>query len=315
MARKAMIVADPGIDGAFAVTLALYAPEIDLLGLAATAGNIPAEQATRNVHILVEQLDPPRWPRLGAALPVEYDVHALALHGPGGLGGVELPCVPLHHPHAADKLISDLVRLYPKELTVVLLGPATAFARALDRDPEAAALVGRVVVVGGVWREAGDVTAASEFHFYCDPAAARQVLRCGAPLTLLPLDVTRKVVFSPTDLLQLPAPDSRASRFLRQVTPHAIGATSSQYGVEGCFLQDVFGVMMLAQPEAFKTKQLYVDVETRGELTRGMTVVDARWACTAKPNVEMAVDVDVAAVRRFIHQTLERAALPPEPEA
>jgi inosine-uridine nucleoside N-ribohydrolase len=315
MARKVILVADPGIDGAFAVTLALFAPEIDLWGLAASAGNVAAEQATRNVHILVEQLDPPRWPRLGAALAVEYDVHGLALHGPGGLGGVEFPCAQLHHPHPGDKLISDLVRLHPKETTVVLLGPATAFARALDRDPEVAALLERVVVVGGAWREAGDVTAASEFHFYCDPPAARQVLRCGAPLTLLPLDVTRKVVFSPTDLLQLPAPESKTSRFLRQIAPHAIGATSSQYGVEGCYLQDVVGVMMLAHLEAFKTKQFHVDVETRGELTRGMSVVDSRWACTAKPNVELAVDVDVQAVRRFIHETLERASLPSEPEA
>ena len=53
------------------MALALHDPELDVLGLAATAGNVSAEQATRNVHILIEQLDPPRWPRLGAALPVE----------------------------------------------------------------------------------------------------------------------------------------------------------------------------------------------------------------------------------------------------
>ena len=108
MARKVILVTDPGIDGAFAGALALYAPELEVVGLAATAGNVPAEQATRNVHILVEQLDPPRWPRLGAALPVEYDVDGSALHGANGLGGVEFPCVQLHHTHPSDKLISDL---------------------------------------------------------------------------------------------------------------------------------------------------------------------------------------------------------------
>ena len=212
MARKVILVTDPGIDGAFAGALALFAPELEVVGLAATAGNVPAEQATRNVHILVEQLDPPRWPRLGAALPVEYDVDARSLHGPNGLGGVDFPCVQLHHAHPADKLLSDLVRMYPKEVAVLLLGPATVFARALDRDPELAGLVERVVMVGGAWREAGDVTAAAEFHVYCDPAAARQVLRSGVPLTLLPLDVTRKAVFSPTELLHLPNPESPASR-------------------------------------------------------------------------------------------------------
>src|SRR5665213_3603125 len=306
MAHKVILVMDPGIDGAFAGALALYAPELEVVGLAASAGNVPAEQATRNVHILVEQLDPPRWPRLGAALPVEYDTDARALHGANGFSGVEFPCVQLHHTHPSDKLISDLVRMYPKEVAILLLGPATVFARALDRDPELCGLVERIIMVGGAWREAGDATAAAEFHFYCDPAAARQVIRCGAPLTLLPLDVTRKVVFSPTELLHLPNPESPASRFLGQIAPSAIAASAGLYGVEGCYLQDVFGLVALAQPQAFKTRSVAADVETRGELTRGATVCDVRWGTTAKANVDIAVDVDASAVRQFIQRTLSR---------
>src|SRR6516162_4161151 len=116
MASKVVLITDPGIDGAFAVALALHDPDLDVLGLAATAGNVKADQATRNAQILIEQLDPPRWPRLGAALPGDYDTDATKLHGPGGLGGVEFPCAQLHHAHPADKLISDLVRLHPKEV-------------------------------------------------------------------------------------------------------------------------------------------------------------------------------------------------------
>ena len=306
MPRKVILVTDPGIDGAFAGALALNAPELDVVGLAASAGNVPAEQATRNVHILVEQLDPPRWPRLGAALPVEYDVDARALHGTNGLGGVDFPCVQLHHAHPADKLISDLVHLYPKEVVILLFGPATAFARALDRDPELPGLVDRVVMVGGAWREGGDVTAAAEFHFYCDPASARQVLRCGAPITLLPLDVTRKIVFSPTELLSLPNAESAPARFLGRVAPPAIAASAGVYGVEGCYLPDVFGLVALVQPQAFKTRPAPADVETRGELTRGALVCDMRWGTTTRANVELAVDVDPAAVRQFIQRTLSR---------
>src|SRR5262249_14270280 len=179
MARKVILVADPGIDTAFAVALALQDPELDVIGLAATAGNVSAEQATRNVHIVVEQLDPARWPRLGAALPVEYEVDGTKLHGPDGLGGVSFPCAQLHHTHPSDKVLIDLVRQYPKEVTIVVLGPLTVLARALDRDLELPALVQRIVCVGGTWHEPGNVSAVAEFHFYCDPASARQVLRCG----------------------------------------------------------------------------------------------------------------------------------------
>ncbi len=304
MARKVILVTDLGIDGAFAAALALADSDVEVLALAATAGNVSAAQATRNVHILVEQTDPPRWPRLGAALPVAYDTDQLALHGPGGLGGVDFPCAQLHHPHPSDKLITDLVRQHPNEVTILLMGPATVLARALDRDPELAALVERIIILGGVWREPGDVSAAAEFHFYCDPAAAQQVLHCGASVTLLPLDVTRSLVFSPRDLLQMPASDSPTARFLRQIVPHGIHATERLYGIEGLYLQDVLGLVAILLPDAIHTKRVVVDVETRGDLTRGTSVFDVRWSCTRKPNVEVVTDVEVPSVRQYILRTM-----------
>jgi inosine-uridine nucleoside N-ribohydrolase len=307
MARKLIIVGDPGIDGAFAVALALHEPELELLGLAATAGNVSAEQATRNVHILIEQLDPPRWPRLGAALPVDYDIDAVKLHGSGGLGGIDFPCVQLHHPHPSDKLLSDLLRLYPKEVAVVLMGPATVFARALDRDSELATLVERLIVVGGTWHEPGDASAVAEFHFFCDPPAARQVLRCGAPITLLPLDVTHKLLFAPTELLALPDSESRTTSFLRRIVPQGITGAASLFGIEGFYLQDVLGLIPLVLPSALTTRPVAADVEVRGELTRGMSVFDGRWGSTAKPNIEVATVVDVAVVRQYIQRILSAA--------
>jgi inosine-uridine nucleoside N-ribohydrolase len=309
MARKVILVADPGIDGAFAVALALYDPDLDVVGLAATAGNVSAEQATQNVHILVEQFDPPRWPRLGAALPVEYDIDGRHLHGPGGLGGTKFPCAQLHHLHPSDKLVIDLVRQNPKEVTVITLGPLTVLARAFDRDPELPALVQRLICLGGTWHEPGNAGPATEFHFACDPAAARKVLRCGAPLVLIPLDVTRKLVLSPSDLLELPAPESPTCRLLRQIVPFAIGATSNLYGIEGFHLKDVLGIAAVSLTGALSTRPMIVDVETRGELTRGMSVVDARPGRRESPNVDLAVGVDVDTVRQYMDRVLRRTAV------
>ena len=81
MMRKVVLVTDPGIDGAFAVSLALLDPELDVLGVAASAGNVSAEQATRNVQTLVEQIDPPRWPRLGASWPKDGELMARTSSG------------------------------------------------------------------------------------------------------------------------------------------------------------------------------------------------------------------------------------------
>src|SRR5262249_33409297 len=168
---------------------------------------------------------------------------------------------------SSDKVLIDLVRQYPGEVTVVALGPLTVLARAFDRDPELPALVQRLVCVGGAWHEPGNASAVAEVHFYCDPVSARQGLRSGVPLTMIPLDVTRKVVFSPTDLLELPKPDSRACQFLRKIVPHGIRMTSNLFGIEGLHLMDVLGVVAVSLADVFTTKPMRVDVETRGELT------------------------------------------------
>jgi inosine-uridine nucleoside N-ribohydrolase len=306
MAQQVIVVGDPGIDTAFAMTLALLDRDLDVIGLCATAGNVPADQATRNVHILVEQIDPPRLPRLGAALPVEYDVDCTRLHGAAGLGASSFPCAQLHHLHTADKVISDLARQNPKSVTVVVLGPLTVLAAAIDREPELPSLVKRIVCMGGTWREPGDASAVAEFHFFCDALAARHVLRSGAPITLVPIDASRKLLYSPNELLELPAPNSRACKFLRQITPFGINATSNLLGIEGFHLQDVLGVAAVAIPDMLTTRSMAVDVETRGELTRGMSVFDLRRERNPKPNVDLVVDVDVAGVRNYISRVLHQ---------
>jgi inosine-uridine nucleoside N-ribohydrolase len=303
--RKVILVSDPGIDGAFALTLALMDSDLEVLGVAATAGNVDADQATQNVHTVIGQVDPRRWPRVGAALPVEYDVDGRKLHGPHGLGSLQFPSVQLHHQHSSDKLIGDLIREYPKEVAVVILGPLTVVARAFDRDPELPALVQRIICVGGSWREPGNASAVAEFHFYCDPLAARQVVKCGAPLTLIPLDVTRKIVLPPSYLPELP--DSRTVAFLRQIVSFGIGATSNLYGVEGFHLKDVLGIAALTLSGALSTRPMVVDVETRGELTRGVCVVDSRVNSTATPNVDLAMGVDEGTVRQYMDMLLRRA--------
>jgi inosine-uridine nucleoside N-ribohydrolase len=133
------------------------------------------------------------------------------------------------------------------------------------------------------------------------------VLRCGAPITLLPLDVSRKLLLSPSDLLELPNADSRTCRFLRQIVPHGLRATCNLYGIEGFHLKDVLAVVAVSLPGALTTKPMIVDVETRGDLTRGMSVVDARPQAQGTANVDLAVAVDVPAVRdymgRILHST------------
>lgn len=307
MPQKCIIIADPGIDTAFALSLALHDPSLEIAALVATPGNINAEQATKNVYLIINAVDPPRWPRLGAALPIEYEMDGTRLHGQDGLGNVGFPPVSLHQPTPGDKLIVELVRQNPHEMVILVLGPATMLQRALDRDPEIAPLIDRVILLAGSWKEPGNATAMAEFHAACDPEALRSVLKSSTAITLIPLDVTRKLFFSPTDLLELPAPESATCRFLRKIVPYGIRASCNLYGSEGFHLKDVLGYMALARKELMVFERHHVDVEVRGELTRGMTVFDTRPNPDLKPNCEVAVSVDVVGVRDHLMKILRHA--------
>lgn len=301
MAEKLILVADPGIDTAFATALALHDPKLDVLALAATAGNVSSKQATRNVHVLIEQLDPPRWPKLGEALPVDYDINGLEIHGQDGLGGIEYPCSQLHNIQPSDKLITDLLQLHREEVTILCMGPLTAVATALERDPDLVRLIKRIVCLGGSIKEPGDAGPVSEFHFACDPHAVRHILRSDVPITMIPLDVMRKIIFSPMDLQTLPR--SRTGRFLSEIIPAGLRNTANVLGVEGIYLQDVVGVFAVSAPNRISSEPFLVDVETQGELTRGMSVVDRRRR-HSRPNVDVVLDIDVAAVRGYMQEIL-----------
>src|SRR5262249_13958697 len=138
----------------------------------------------------------------------------------------------------------------------------------------------------------------------CDPESARQVLRSRLPITLVPLDVTRKLLLSPTELLELPEPESRPCRFLRQIVPFGIRATANLYGVEGFHLKAVLGVIAVTRPRLVTTRSVHVDVEVKGELTRGMTVIDTRDEASGRLNVDLLTGVDVAGAKDYVREIL-----------
>ncbi len=307
MPKKVILVADPGIDTAFAVALALHDPNLEVVGLIPTAGNVSAHQATLNVNVLIDQLDPPRWPRTATALPVEYEIDGTAMHGTDGLGNHHFSARTRHQLHPADKVIVELVRQHPKEITLVCLGPATTVAAALDRDPELPSLLEKLILVGGCWKEPGNAGPAAEFHFYLDPDAAKRCLHAGLHPLIVPLDITRRLIFSPSELLDLPNPESKTSQFLSKIVPFAIRTSSNLYGIEGFHLKDVLGVAAVALPGCVTAENRVADVETKGELTRGMLVVDARKQPVGLPNVQIGVEAAIGEIRQYIERVLKQA--------
>ena len=306
MPRKVILIGDPGIDTAFAIAVALSDPGLEVIGLLPCAGNVSAQRATANVQLLVDRLDPPKWPRTASALPIEYEQDGTALHGPDGLGGLNLPIMERHQQLPADKVLVELLQAYPREVSILCLGPATTLATTLTRAPELAGLANQIVMIGGTWKEPGNAGPVTEFHFALDPESMRSCLQAGLHPLILPLDVTRRLILSPSELLELPNSGSRTCQFLRQIVPYGIRASSHLYGIEGFHLKDLLAVAAVSLPGSVTAIEARVDIETRGELTRGMMVVDRRRGA-GPVNARIGVDVAIGEIRQYIERVLSIA--------
>lgn len=309
MTRKIILDMDPGVDDAVALCVALAHPELEVVAVTATGGNVGPEQSTRNVQALVERIDPPRWPRIGAADPIQpLRTDARDLHGPNGLGGVQLPVAEKANRHLSVKVIADEARQAPGEITLVCTGPLSNAAAVLTREPDVAEALRRVVVLGGSVAAGGNVTPAAEFNVYCDPGAAREVYRSSATTTVVPMDVSRELLFG-YDLLEFAkSRRSRTAVLLADLLPAFFRAYRERLGVEGVCLHDVAAVLAVAEPSLFATELMYGDVETVGELTAGATVFDRRARPDRQPNLEVAISIDAEAAREATYRYLDRAS-------
>jgi len=310
MARKIIIDTDPGQDDAVAILLALASPEIELLGITAVAGNVPLARTAENARIVCElagRADVKVF--AGCDAPMRRPlVTAEHVHGKTGLDGPDLwvPTMPLHPGHAVDFIIETLRSEPAGSVTLCPIGPLTNIATALENAPDIAPRIAEIVLMGGAYFEVGNITPAAEFNIYVDPEAAEIVFKSGAPLTVMPLDVTHKALVTRPRLDAFAALGTRTGRFIAEMLDFFERFDIAKYGSEGGPLHDPTTIAWLLKPELFSERLINVEVETQSELTRGMTVADW-WGVTSRaPNATFISDLDADGFFALLTERLAR---------
>ena len=316
-AAPMIIDVDTGIDDAFGLLFALGQPSVILLGVSTVAGNVGLAKATRNTRAVLAlggRADIPVWP--GCASPLLKPAEdASEIHGATGLGYAELPepPAPAEPPaHAVDAILAA-AEAHPGELILVATGPLTNIAAALIRSPELTKQLKRFVLMGGAFKAPGNVTATAEFNIWHDPEAARMIFRAfaaegSAPLIAVGLDVTRRTLLTPADIEALARRLARLPRgpafadFLEGASRHYFELMAKWGRPQALAMHDPLAVGVAIDPGYVKSSRAFVDVETSGELTRGMTVADWRPNSSARSNAEVALEVEAG---RFIADYLD----------
>ncbi|WP_372342102.1 nucleoside hydrolase [Nocardia sp. CC227C] len=313
---------DTGIDDSLALLYLLASPEAEIVGIAATAGNVGVEQVAANN---LAWLDVCRAPEievaLGAAQPLAIPLRTTEdTHGPQGVGYAELPVsARALSPRSAARMWVELVREHPGEIVGLCTGPLTNLALALRLEPELPRLLRRLVIMGGAFNHPGNTTPTNEWNVHVDPEAAKEVFDAfaAAPPDRRPLvcalDITETIEMRPKHLVLLA--ERAGSTPMEAVTesdpPHARSAASNPVirhltdAVRFYFdfhrmydqgylahMHDPFAAAVALDPRLAVTRPATVDVELAGTLTRATTVADWAGMWGREPNADIVVGTD-----------------------
>jgi purine nucleosidase len=273
--RKVIIDTDPGTDDAMAIYLALNSPELQVEAITAVPGNVVAKQSIENALKLVSvagRCDIPV--AAGAQHPLNQKTYtATYWHGKNGLADIELPPSKCKvDPRFAADLIIELVHKYPHQITLIPIGPLTNIALAVSKDPSIAGLVKDIVIMGGSLN-GGNVDGAAEANIFGDPEAAQIVFNAGWIVTMVGSDVGERTLMTRKHLSELEAGHGPQDDVVTEIARFYI-ERSEKNGWPGAAMYDPLAVSVVIDPTLVTLKDMHVDIETKGEFTRGETVAN-----------------------------------------
>jgi inosine-uridine nucleoside N-ribohydrolase len=299
--QRVIIDTDPGVDDAQAILFALRLGAFQIDAVTTVFGNCKVTTATRNARSLLELAKVDGVPVfMGAGEPlIERRLKfAKMVHGPHGFGGFRpaQPTYPLSKGYAAAEM-ARLVANSADKITILALGPLTNVAMAMRLEPTFAKRVRRIVLMGGIVRGPGNVSAVATANILNDPEAARIVFESGADVTMVGQDVTRHVRIEPPLIKAIRDHSSAVATFIGKITRFYESAYKKlEPDISGFPVHDLLVIAYAVKPELFRTKALAVTVETSGTATLGMTVADFRPSTEAPANVTVCLEVDGPAI-------------------
>lgn len=287
------------VDDLLALAVLLGSPEVDLRAVTTVYSDARLRaRIAMKALALRSRSDIPVAPGADRTLNKEQPVFSGQYDGENILTPRDAYLHPIAEP--ADKLMAEMVMARPGQVHIAAIGPLTNLALALQRERRMAENVAGITVMGGV---VGGYDRLDldwvDYNFQCDPEAARVVLASGAPIRLIPLDVTMQVRIFPSDLT--------AIRQVGDPYHHTIADEVERYPyfpLQGfTYLHDPLAVATLIRPDLVEWTPIHAQVETGGEYSAGKLIASAPGE-NKDANAEIALRVDVSAAHQFIIERL-----------
>ncbi len=265
-----------------ALVLAIKSEMFKIHAITTVAGNTTIENTTRNARYILSLLKREDIPVYsGAEKPIVRKLLQSKVHGEGGLGNL-LPRNEANLTHDAVERLLSIIKKNPNKIKLVTLGPLTNVAQAIRQKPEIMSQLKEIVIMGGAIKVPGNANRVAEFNIFVDPEAADIVFRFPIKKTLIPLDACMNVKMRVSDFERIKDPLLREP--IISMMTVVIKLISEKDGIDAAQMYDPLTVYSLMNPSACKKIDYHISIETKGEITRGMTVADLRKIRKEKPN-------------------------------
>lgn len=328
---------DTGIDDALALAYALGSPEVELVAVVCSYGNVTVDTAVRNTHALLELLGRPDVPVYrGADRPLTASSRFVPpagvrrIHGENGLGDQHLACWCHQRPADGVDFLARALRGGEEPRTTrssggemrtktsaaqglpvryAPTGPLTNLAMVLVRDPSLARTTNQVTFMGGALAVLGNVSPFAEANIHNDPEAADVVFGLGTPVRMVGLDVTHQAVLTREDTALWRALGTDAGRFFADMTDHYIEIyEKNSPHLGGCALHDPLAVAAAIDPTFVRCLRTNLSVDLEGP-ARGRTLCDPKRLRDKKKDADVALVVDVPRFLKEFRTRLSHALL------
>ncbi|MEI2665423.1 nucleoside hydrolase [Rossellomorea sp. LJF3] len=303
--KNILLFADPGIDDSVAIMYALMNPDINILGIVSSYGNVEKKQATDNIAYLLNLAGRTDIPIIGGSnspssgkTPTYYP----EIHGKDGLG-------PIRPPDNFSGELTNFSKLYTiikenKDVTIVDVGRNTSLSTLYILGENIAQDVKEFYIMGGAFFVPGNVTPSAEANFYGDPTASELVVKNLDNLYIAPLNITNKAIVTLEHIKTIQQMNGNPLvRILDDIMTYYIDAYKKLIpGINGAPLHDVVTLSLMVNPDMGKTIRRDVEVLTTG-LGQGTSIADFRVSSKpAEKNINIYLEIDY---QMFVNDFIE----------
>ncbi len=287
--RKIIIDTDPGHDDALAIVLLEKSNLFDIQCITTVAGNSSIQNVTNNTRYILDLIKSKTSIFSGSSKPLKRKLIKAVVHGGSGLEGAKIIKKEKLNNKAVDKIIS-IIRSNPNQVSILIIGPQTNIAKAFLKDSQLPKLIKELVIMGGAIKVPGNKNRVAEFNIFVDPEAAEIVFKANVKKVLIPLDISNDVYLKLSELDKIKK--RKIYKPLKKMMENYVSGIEKYEKVAKAYMYDPLAAYYLVNKKAFKTKKVDICIETKGDLTRGMTVIDNRLWDDKNNNIDLVVKVD-----------------------